>query len=323
MVGKRRKTPLVYLDQFAWVALARARLRRKVPSHLRNVRRQLLLAASEGRAIFPLSLVHYLETWKQSDGRRRGELASEMALLSGFAALAPGRSIWPVEVEHALNRCFGKPSEPRPLHVLGRGAAFAFGYPDIQPDISSLTPRQQFRGEWAILASLEGNYAKETRERIEQGRRFAEVETARSVRLKGWRSAPREKEQRFRVQTLSDFHRDVITALIANDVAISELELLGPDGLERLVGDIPTLWVLTELRRIRYANPSQGFTETDLNDLRALAVALSYCQVVVTDKAWVDAVKRTGVNGRFGSLVTHNLSDVVGFLDSITVNPQD
>jgi hypothetical protein len=101
----------------------------------------------------------------------------------------------------------------------------------------------------------------------------------------------------------------VIAALIGADVSIEELEELDAEGFERLVRSIPTVWVMTELRRVRYRNPAQGFTPNDLNDLRALSTAIVYCDLVVIDKAWADAVRRTSLASDFATEVCVNLSD--------------
>lgn len=314
------KPPIIYLDQFAWIALARSRLGKEHSSHLKSTRSRLLAAANSGEALFPLSLVHYLETWKRSSPQQRAELAAEMGLLSGFVTLAPPQSLWRAEIEHALHRHFGKPSSISPIEFLGRGMAFAFDHPDFAG--KSVTPNSEdfILREWATLASFneKGEFSKENLARIEHASNFADVETANSVRLKGWMVDAREKSQRFRVHTLVLFEREITSALIGNGIEVSEFEALGADGMEQLVADIPSLWILTELRRNRFANPSQGFNKSDLNDLRALAIAVNYCEVVVADKAWVHAIRQTGLADKYKTFVTSNLQDVPGLLDRLT-----
>jgi len=275
-------------------------------------------AARQGNALFPLSNVHYMETWRQGSEQRRGELAVEMAFLSNFVTIAPARALWPREIEHALHAQFGRPAEPSPIAPLGAGVAHAFDAAGgFGPDNSGLTREQVFLAEWSILAGLGSNrFPEEERGRHETAERFAELETSRSRELRDWSTHARDATQRFRIQALTDFRADYIPALITSGIETEELDRLGADGLEQLVRDTHTIYVITELRRIRYANPVQGFRPTDLNDLRALAVAVVYGGIVMCDRAWADALKRTDLPRRYGTTVCTSLPEAAAAVTS-------
>src|SRR5215207_3533332 len=102
----------VYLDQFAWVQLARARLGRPNSPDHSTARENFVQAKLAGHVAFPLSMAHYLETWHQASEQRRGELSVEMALLSGFITVAPAATLWRHEMDWALHRQFGRPVAP-------------------------------------------------------------------------------------------------------------------------------------------------------------------------------------------------------------------
>src|SRR5437899_10656348 len=108
--------------------------------------------------MLPLSSTNYTETWRQGSRTRRGELSAEMAMLSKFHALAPAWRLWDGEVDRALREVFGRPDRPRPLEVLGFGAAHVLGMPaEMHPDTAVLTPEQIFLTAWSILAKLASN----------------------------------------------------------------------------------------------------------------------------------------------------------------------
>jgi hypothetical protein len=75
------------------------------------------------------------------------------------------------------------------------------------------------------------------------------------------------------------------------------------------------LWTVTELRRIRHQNPKEHFRPTDLNDLRALATALVYCDILWTDKAWTHAFQRTGLAARLGTKVVGSANQLADEVD--------
>ncbi len=305
------RTPIVYIDQFGWIDMARARLGRSHDEGHVRARDQLIQSTSDGRLVVPLSHVHYIETWRQGSERRRGEVAVEMAIVSRFRTLSPARVLWPFEVKRAIAEVFGRPVPTQRSDPLGIGVAHAFSVPQLRPDVSELTDEEIFLAEWSILAGLGADrFAEEERQRHESEQRFAEEESRRGRRLAEWQAAIGERTQRFRIQALTDFEKELFPALIGAGVSPTELETIGPDGLEELVSRIPTIWVLTELRRVRYSNPSQGFRPTDLNDLRALAVAVVHCDVVLTDKAWADALRRTDLPHQMRTVICTDIEEL-------------
>lgn len=300
----------VYLDQWVWIQLARTRLGRK-SSVSREVREEFAAKRLAGDVAFPLSEVHYIETWRQRSVDRRSELAVEMGMLSAFITVAPIRAIWPGELDRALHRRFARPVDPPLTAPFGRGVSFAMAQP-ARPEIDALEPERRFLLEWEMLRSPDQEmYTAEANQRRDGDEELARNASKTSEAMKAWGIPDDEKAQRFRIQTIGSLDHQFFGHLIAAHITPDDLKSLGGDGLEKLVGDVPTLWVLTELHRLRHQNPEQRFTPTDMNDLRALAVAVVYCDVVVADKAWVHLVNRSGLPERYGTIVTADPEDAV------------
>ena len=222
---------------------------------------------------------------------------------SGFLTVAPVSKLLPYEIDRAVRARFGRPPPSEEPTVFGSGAAHALGY---EPDAEriQMTIEQAALFELAILAG-EGSSP-----RVEpDGEEFAQALNTVSQRLASWRTDPEDRQRRLRVNALQEFQRDFVSALLLVGVSVEEFAMLGGEGLEALVADVPTLWTLTELRRVRYANPTQSFIRTDLNDLRALAVAIVYCDVVVADRAWVNACRRTKLAATYHTHVVPTLEE--------------
>lgn len=303
-----RPTLFGYLDQWVYVELAKA-FADNASSDLR-ARDALLAARLDGHAAFPLSWVHYLETWKTKQDHRRRDLAAEMFRLSGFRAIAPAQALWRVEIRNAVRATFRRSDPPEPVQPFGFGAAHAHGRPLLDGELTPYGSERWVRQELALLSGPNpSEFAAEERQRRTDDQAFAVAEAAFSKTLATWRTTPRDREQRFRIHALTLFDRDFAGALIGAEVTREEYEALGPDGWEGLVAAVPTIWTLTELRRVRTADPNAPFKPTDLNDLRALAMALVYCDVVVPDKAWADMVRRTDLAVRFGTTICRTITD--------------
>jgi hypothetical protein len=293
---------VVYLDQFVYINLTRATLGRD-HEELLPVREELLAARLAEQVYFPLSQVHYRETWGRGSPQSRRSLAAEMFRWSGFLTVAPVSKLLPYEIDRAVRARFSRPPPTEGPAVFGSGAAHALGY---EPD----SERTQMTIEQAVLFELAMLAGEGSSARVEaDGAEFAQALNTVGQRLAGWRTHPEDRQRRLRVNALQEFQRDFVSALLLAGVPVEDFAALGGEGLEALVADVPTLWTLTELRRVRHANPAQSFSRTDLNDLRALAVAIVYCDVVVADRAWVNACRRTDLAATYHTNVVPTLQE--------------
>jgi hypothetical protein len=73
------------------------------------------------------------------------------------------------------------------------------------------------------------------------------------------------------------------------------LEGLGEQKLKQVIDDMPTRRVDVHLHRQVLRNSSYVARPTDLEDWGSLAVASSYCDVVVCEKHMADMLKRDGL----------------------------
>lgn len=84
------------------------------------MRESLLRSELRERVAFPLSRVHYVETWRHGNAQKRRDLAEEMMIFSRLLTLAPAQMLWRHEIDHALHTAFGKPTEIAPIPAWGR-----------------------------------------------------------------------------------------------------------------------------------------------------------------------------------------------------------
>jgi hypothetical protein len=98
-------------------------------------------------------------------------------------------------------------------------------------------------------------------------------------------------------------------ALAATELGITADQLA--ENAQAIIDAIPSRWAEMKLRHRRQANPQKAWEGNDLNDVTSLAVAVPYCDVVVTERSWASLINAAKVGDRFDTLVTPNLQDLV------------
>ena len=88
------------------------------------------------------------------------------------------------------------------------------------------------------------------------------------------------------------------------------------------IEDVPTMFAHRELRRLRHAASEKPWEENDLTDLEALAPAMVYCDVVVTERLWTDLAHRAKLDERFGTKICRDLTDLTPMLLGAAVAPK-
>lgn len=88
------------------------------------------------------------------------------------------------------------------------------------------------------------------------------------------------------------------------------------DGARAFVRQMPSSEVAIELKRVlhRDAGRAANWKPNDVNDIDQMAMAVPYCNVVVTEKAAADALKRARLDERCGTTLLRNLNDLAGHL---------
>ncbi|MFF5918611.1 hypothetical protein ACFY8C_09710 [Streptomyces flavochromogenes] len=298
----------------------------------------------EGRIIMPLSATHYLETFHRSDWESRWALSSVMSDLSDFCTVAPIHKLQRAEVARAVSRRL----TPRKLHpipalgVIGFGVdhAFASEYgrfryvenietndrpegPPVDPGEYRIDRIRHLSSEWeyqwyslAFLPVGGDDFGLDRITQHRRGRRYAEDEARRSAEL----HAAGSKEMMSRALITEDFN-----SLVDDINWICEILNVDPHRLIRKRGDvysfvfdIPTRHVFHALRSSRYVNPQQGWHQHDFADFMALAVAIPYCDVVVTERHWRHVAIQAGLDKTYDTQIFHKLDDAVAALQILT-----
>jgi hypothetical protein len=296
----------IYLDQNHWIGLSRVAHGRAGSADVGHLLQVVRTAKAEGRARFPLSLSHYMETWKNAVPERRERLAQFMLELSGGETVASLRVVVQHELESALARLFPGRLQPRPFKFVGQGPSHAAGKNfDVHlkwpREALTLSPEQRARFEETLLNEVsvdllsgvlrEGDILRQRPPtNLSTDRRF-------KTALEDWRGiaarySPADLDRRIYATTLADIDTALFAALVDHGIRLEELALLGEQGWRALLDDMPSRRADMHLRRQWAKNASLTPKESDLNDWAFLGIAVSYCDAVVTEKQVADLFSR-------------------------------
>lgn len=322
----------VYLDQAKWIDFTKCRLGRSDGQRYQEAFAVATEAVRLGHASFVLSSAHYFETHRRANWPSRLDLATTMAQLSKFHAIAPPHVVVPAEIDAAV----GNNARGMSLNEFGVGVNHAFGG-DIPLDLMKLPEdvevppgvRSQLAGEFsramefAILANprLSADTEQRTldaaRKIQDADMKFADGQTALAGQIDAHKLRGRLGDVVTATEII-DIMKPLTTGCLRN--GIDPLEFVSDrDRIQEFLEAVPSRWVTRELRRVRHRNPQQPWHPHDLNDVNALSVAVPYCDVVVTERQWAKHIDDLGLAEQYGTALLHDLSGLTEVLIAATV----
>jgi hypothetical protein len=268
-----------------------------------------------------------------------------MEELSGFTVLISRNVIITLELEAVVD-VLGRQRQTayESVELLGRGVLRSVGR------VGGLTIRsesgedvtEQARATWNGGPAAFDAWREEGERRLDravlQGPTAAEEP---ALRAGGWnpmvgreiaqQRARQEREQADRFASIPHFRkqrvRDAVSARhVAFEINEPFFEALSARGLElediagkpesarRFVDSMPSSDVAVSLTAAAHRNPQTRWTANRIFYIDALAVAVPYCDLVVTDREASHALHAEGVPERLGTEVMATLSDLAGHL---------
>ena len=310
---------VIYLDQNHWITLARAASGRHSDPEMAGVLDALDQACATGRVCLPLSYGHYVETRKKRDAAQRYRLAQCMVGWSGGITIAPPHVVMRHEITVALARCFPGRVVVEPLQLLGFGIAHAIANPDLH------RPMHWPPGAEELPAPMLAAYEAHCRAKGElvhlsgilQGRKRWEWGPLTDLRMERWfrdslvlwcgmqsQYTPEALDRDIDLMHLASLDSMLQDALALYGITRDEFAQLGESSQRRLLEDMP--WQRADKHLIKQWAKSSHLRpkDSDLIDWAFLSVAVSYCDIVVTEKQMADLFKRDAFHTR-ATVCTH------------------
>ena len=89
---------------------------------------------------------------------------------------------------------------------------------------------------------------------------------------------------------------------------------LGHEFITQFVHDIPTADVLVAFTKANLKNLNRTWKKNDIHDMDTLAVAIPYCNVVVTEKHAYTQMFNAGMEQKYDTKLFRNVEDLLGVI---------
>jgi hypothetical protein len=230
-----------------------------------------------------------------------------MLELSGGMTVTPPPAVIRHELEVAMERCFPDRVVLEPFQLLGIGAAHAaadrnFDLPlEWPPGADAMPAPLRAAIEGGLRAAAELSFlcgVSQVGEPLEVGPATdLTVERHFKASLDQWRGAtsqypPDELEREICDTHLSDIDGPLREALARHGISLGEFARLGDLRWRAFLDDMPSQRADMHLKRQWAKNANLRPRDSDLIDWAFLSVAVSYCDIVVTENQIADLFSR-------------------------------
>lgn len=307
---------LIYLDQNAWIALARGAWdKSKYPSEHAALAR-VIPAVQAGRIITPLSFTNIYETAKINDPERRAHLARVQSSISGGKVFRGRRRILQGTLTAFLAKRFNIAySERTPYWFLSE--LWFESAVDYTPEAFGFTISDRVLGlfrqdpAYALFSYLiEADEAV----RIEGVRRYTSGSESLLRDLKARRAliadAPFALRRRvYAARLLIDELAFILEVGRSLGLPWSDVSDLGSSLSRSLISDIPVLHAERELT-LRLESQDRDATENDLRDMAAFTTILPLADIFVAEKPFTNLSRQAGLGRKYATTLLTNLSEL-------------
>lgn len=330
--------PVIYLDTNHWIALAKARTEHPDGKRVFSCYRTLQTLTATGAVQVVLSAASYMElALAVKDPRQRTDLADVMSELSRFWALRRRSQLLGSQLEQALHDELGRPTFPDKPQVVNRGVMWALkgelhfprlegSQEEIQAAFSGIGAAALARFMWLSSAFMEYGLLR--------GLTPAEMHLSPGYELDPVRDVEAERvrrdqdlEQRLAAngslasklddnlwarELYWELGAELPATLAKANISLDSFFYKSKTWITHLLEAMPSLAVQAAVRRQTLKNGSRPWSVNDQRDLDHLSVAVPYCDIVVTDKHAVDALKRAKLDDRLDTVLLSDLSRLEG-----------
>lgn len=318
----RRSSPIVYLDQNAWIALARgARDKSAYPAE-HEALVTLVSGVKQHGLIVPLSFANLYETMKVNIPDRRLNLARVQAVISGGRVFRGRRRILAETLREYLAARFG---------LARTGAADRWFLSDLwleaaadySPDLYDFQVSDRvldYIRENPVETLLDYLAFTDDDVRPEAVRRYtaasadlvAAIERRRAIASGSGFSLRKRAYGARMIVDECDFILETGRGL---GLPWGDVRDIGSQLVRKLVVDIPLFDVERELV-VRLEDQKRPIHENDLRDLSAFTTALPFADVMIAEKPFVNLARQARLDVRYGTtMLTSVFEFTIGMLD--------
>ena len=319
----------IYLDQNKWIDLGRAALGRKDGAEYLEVCKVVKAKVDNNDWILPISIVHMMETLDIGDTERKKRFSHILLRFSKMNTMCSYLRIEKYEFLNAMLKILGKAEVEIKDYLFSKDIFHLFDL--SRTDIHIVAENDTIRNKVEEIIKKNQDSPQFLYDLINLDL-YKESTAARNA---GWIIAAAEQE-RIRTKLFSDIKDDTarFRHIIEDgyihrrgkyfDFVFSKLKDLGVnmndidriaeyvrENFEEFLKTMPTLYVAAKLIFQRFKNNSKPFHRNDIKDIAFLSTVVPYCEIVVTERSWVDYIKREKLDELYKIKVFADLNDLL------------
>lgn len=317
----------VRLDQNQWIALGWAANDNPRGDRYRDVLDFLRYGVAHGLVSLPLTLDHYIDTFRRGDVGSRQRLGAIMAELSRGHHMAPSTDVVRYETAMAVDQFLGPRLGAHPAPVFGTGFRHAFGQATsdlLSPEaearldlmVASGVPRQDIDAYFDTHMIVGPDFALPAHGIARPDRTHAENYAAsQNERLEKFVAAGNFAPDRCRraatayafIDLLDWFEPILGVAGLSLDDVISR----GGAFMRDFLRAVPTAYTVACLEEVALRK-QRRWKVNDMSDVLQLAYGATYCDVVVGEKAWTNLLRESAATPR--AVLLTDLTELPGLI---------
>ncbi len=302
----------IYLDTNKWIDLARAHYGSKNGERFAGVLAYLRQSVEKGELVLPVSLTHCLELNRYGQPEKRRDVWEFVVSLSRCWAIASSPRVMDQLISNCVYKtfkCDHATSEPR---VFGHSAVFGlWPEPPSQGDGTAwrdfLETPQAWMHFWLDMP-------EDTRRNLHAGLSRLNQDACNRVNS-ALKDAPKDQldiERRsYMARLFLDFQDRYLAAASRIGKGKEDLLELAFEDTVGLIANVPPLDVETALVVQHRRQSDRSMAPNDVADVAQLSMAIPYCDVVVTEKYWMDKARRENLDARYVTRLFTDLNDLM------------
>lgn len=317
----------IYFDQRIWIDLLKAHKGiEPYKQKYGDVCRKVMIASDANNHKFPFSMWTLIETHKRTKLESRKELFQFIFRVSKFNTILPWVEILSPEIRNAILISVKKQPVNLEGVVFGEGIGHCFSSKEVllpkegAKPISEEKKKEIFsalRDPDRVADALSGEVLWEYI-RAEDERDKEMTEKLEGLRKKY--SHPDKRKQkdiadaRFLFEVIENrFIREVLNQQLDAKEYIKQV-FSSRENADNFLKQIPTAYVYHILEYARDSNKSRSIEKNDFADLGALAIAIPYCDVVVTEREWANILNKRGIGKLCNTRIIHDINELMQVL---------
>ncbi len=323
---------IIYLDQWAYVTLLRChkKLSPEYPKY-EAICEGIIESSKTGVNTFPLSVAHLVETSRRTKLTSRNELFKFIFDISKFNTVRPWDQVIDLEIRNAILKSLNC----RPLdlsnYVFGNELGHCFGCKtelvsrSSSKDISKV-PNEVKEMLYAALKDSElmanALCQADMKEHIHQGIQQDIDLAAKLEELRVTEYSHPDKKMRNKISTArflmtvigERFVKEILDFKVLDFKEYTKSIFSSEESAYAFLKSIPTAYIFHVLNDARNLNSSRKIDPNDLWDICILAIAVPYCDVVVTEREWANILNQKKIGDLYHTKIIHSIDDLSTYI---------